>query len=106
MRCRLAPWPIFSVTVPAMYQLGSQAYRRYRVSYYASPDFSGAHTLSTDADVTRARRLAAQLVVLFPDPAGSPGRRLPADAASSASRCGETLRHAGGDGSAVVSRPT
>jgi len=76
------------------------------VSYYADPDSYGGHSLTTDADVTRARRLAAQLAVLFPDPAGSPGRRLPADAASSAARCGETLRHAGGDGAAVVSRPT
>jgi len=75
------------------------------VSYYADPDSYGGHSLTTDADVTRARRLAAPLAVLFPDPAGN-GRRLPADAASSAARCGETLRHAGGDGAAVVSRPT
>lgn len=75
------------------------------MSYYADPDSYGGHSLTTDADVTRARRLAAQLAVLFPDPAGN-GRRLPADAASSASRCGEALLHAGGDGSAVVSRPT
>jgi hypothetical protein len=73
------------------------------MSYYASPDFSGAHMLTTDADVTKARWLAAQLAVIFPGPAATSGRRLPARAGSSpASGCGETSLTAGGRGSATV----